>query len=131
MGKKSTESLSIAVVSIPVRATAPADLNARQAELWNDVTGTKPPEWFEADSIPLLKAYVVCVDLHEKLSAQINDMVVTNPDIIPLIKLQESQSRTMATLAVKMRLTQQSRYTPGAAATANKKAASGLKPWEQ
>lgn len=131
MAKKSTESLSIATVSIPVRAAAPVDLNARQAELWDDVLGTKPPEWFEADSMPLLKAYVVCIDLHEKLSAEINNMEVTDPEIIPLVKLQESQSRTMSTLAVKMRLTQQSRYTPMAAATANKKAASGVKPWEK
>lgn len=131
MAKPSIESLSIAAVSIPVRAEAPSDLTKRQVELWIDVLATKPPDWFEADSLPLLKAYVTSIDLHEKLSAQINVMDVTDLEIIPLVKLQESQSRTMSMLAVKMRLTQQSRYTPGAAATANKKTAGGKKPWEK
>lgn len=130
MAKPSTESLSIATVSVPMRAKPPSDLTKRQAELWTEVQNTKPADWFEADSYPLLKAYVVSIELHEKLTAEINQMDVTDSEITPLVKLQDLQARTMSTLAVKMRLTQQSRYTPGAAATANKKTRAGRKPWE-
>jgi len=131
MAKQSIDSLSIATVSIPTRIDPPSDLSARQKELWRDVMNTKPPEWFEDDTYPLLRAYVTHVDTYERLSQEIQTYDLSDPAVDRLIKLQDLQGRAMGNLAVKMRLTQQSRYTPKAAATANKKAASGKKPWEK
>lgn len=130
MAKPSAESLSIAAVSIPKRIEPFDYLNDNQMRIWRDVTYTKPPEWFEADSAPLLAAYAVAVDLHESLTKKINSLDITDKDLERLTLLKDKQANLMAGLAVKMRLTQQSRYTPQAAATANKKTASGQKPWE-
>ena len=46
-----------------------------------------------------------------------------------LLDMRDKESRRLATLAVKLRLTQQSRYTPQAAATAAK-APSASKAWQ-
>jgi len=130
MSKPSAESMSIATVSIPKRMEPYSYLTASQKRIWKDVVDTKPPEWFEADSAPLLAAYAVAIDLHESLTKVLNGFDVTDPEFGRLSKLKNEQAALAANLAVKMRLTQQSRYTPQAAATANKKTASGKKPWE-
>jgi hypothetical protein len=53
------------------------------------------------------------------------------PDWIErFLKLRDKESRRAADLATKLRLTQQSRYTPQAAATANKRTMNATKPWE-
>lgn len=130
MAKQSAESMSIASISIPKRIEPFDYLNENQKRIWKEVVDTKPPEWFEADSAPLLCAYAVAADLHEKLTKSINNLDITDQEFMGLSILKDKQANLMATLAVKMRLTQQSRYTPQAAATANKKTASGKKPWE-
>jgi len=143
MARRSADSLSITTISIPLRAKPPRELSKRQKKLWKEILNTKPPDWFEADSLPILRAYVVAIDMHEQLTAEIaglDDLLVDIRDPIERIPLlqgklkileaQTKQAALMAALAVKMRLTQQSRYTPQAAATANKKTAAGKKPWE-
>ncbi len=130
MAKPSAESLSIATVSIPVRPDAPEDLTPFQKKLWDQVTSTKPPEWFEEDTLPILRAYVVAAERHYRVSKELDGMSLADPDAQTLLKTEDQQAKLMKQMAVSMRLTQQSRYTPQAAATANKKAASGKKPWE-
>jgi hypothetical protein len=129
-GKKSVESLSIATIAILTRPKAPKDLNKNQRKIWDDVTKTKPPAWFESDCFPLLRAYCIAANRHDKISKEIELRSISDPDVKGLMDMEEKQARLLATLGTKMRLTQQSRYTPQAASTANKKAASGKAPWE-
>ncbi len=48
-----------------------------------------------------------------------------------LSAMAERQSKALAMLATKLRLTQQSRYAPHVAARAAGKAGDGVKPWQQ
>ena len=130
MARPSSESLSVAAVSIPVRPDAPSDLTEYQRSIWDAVTNTKPPEWFESDSFPILRAYCIASERHRDISQELDKMEITTPDAKALMDMEEKQAKLIAALAVKMRLTQQSRYTPQAAATANKKTASGKGPWQ-
>ena len=132
MARQSAESLSIATVSIPIRPDPPKDLTEAQSNIWRDIVATKPPDWFEADSQPVLAAYCRAVDFHSKISMELDKYLNENEDIIPakqLYDLQEKNARLMKNLAAGLRLTPQSRYTPKAAATANKKAGGAAKPW--
>jgi len=128
MARSSIESLSVAVVSIPTRPNPPKDMTAYQKQIWKDVVLTKPPEWFESDSFPLLRAYCIASERHQKISQKLNKLKIENCK--ELLDMEEKQAKLIATLAVKMRLTQQSRYTPLSASTADKKAKGGGKPWE-
>lgn len=143
MSRRSADSLGVATISIPIRAKPPRDLSKRQRKLWKEILNTKPPDWFEADSLPILRAYVVAIEMHDSLTKEIEGIdeslqVLSDPldrvnllgGKMKLLDAQAKQAALMASLAVKMRLTQQSRYTPQAAATANKKTAAGKKPWE-
>jgi hypothetical protein len=44
--------------------------------------------------------------------------------------MRDTEAKRATSIATKLRLTQQSRYTPQAAATADRKAGSGAKPWQ-
>ena len=47
-----------------------------------------------------------------------------------LLKMRDMETRAAADKATKLRMTNQSRYTPQAASTASRHAAKGVKPWE-
>lgn len=134
MARPSTDSLSVATVSIPTRPEPPPDLTEYQKGIWRDITSTKPPEWFEADTYPILRAYCTAAQRHRDIAALLNDADLTDPATAILSKdmmiAEDRYAKQLKTLGVAMRLTQQSRYTPQAASTANKKTAGGRKPWE-
>ncbi len=131
MARKSTAALSIAPVTSREVAAPPSDLTTRQAEIWRDVVESKPIEWFGPDSLPLLKEYcraaAVCDVLEGRVAAALegSDAVVARA----YLDMRDKEAKRAALLATKLRLTQQSRYTPQASATANKRAA-GRRPWE-
>lgn len=93
---------------------------------------TKPVDWFGEDSAPLLAEYcratVAC-----DLLAQMVDAAFAGGDIKQLkdvIELRDKESRRLTTIGTKLRLTQQSRYTPKSSATAAAKAGNA-RPWDQ
>lgn len=128
MSRKSTESLSVVpVTALPTRLEPPVNLPLEQKEVWRAVVATKPIDWFQADSAPVLTEYCRAVVMCDRLAALIE--VAQPEELKDLLKMRDVESRRLSTLAVKMRLTQQSRYTPMASATADRKA-SGARPWE-
>ena len=129
MPRESVESLTTAVVSIPTRPNAPEGFTPKQAELWRNVVNTKPPEWFESDSFPLLKAYCLSACQYDDLIAELPSHEISSVEFNRILGMVKEQALLIATLATKMRLTQQSRYTPRAASSASKKTKSGAKPW--
>ena len=130
MAKPSAESLSIAAVSIPVRPNPPDDLTEYAQRIWRDVVNTKPPEWFESDSFPLLRNYCIAADEANRCHRKMIEITPLSEGYKEVHDLWAKSTKMIAELAVKMRLTQQSRYTPKAAATANKKVKGSSKPWE-
>jgi phage terminase small subunit len=129
------------VVALPERPEAPSHLTDDEAQLWREVVATKPADWFGRDSQPLLAAYCQAVVMHRQLSAmwhaaierskgdELNERLAALASIKDLNGMLTKTAGSVAALATKLRLTQQSRYTPQAANTASKKAAP-LRPWE-
>ena len=114
------------------RIAPPAFLSAEQRKIWQSIVDTKPAEWFGADSAPILVEYVRAVDMCNVLDGQVREALSGGDTdwIEKILKLRDKESRRAADLATKLRLTQQSRYTPQAAATANKRTLHASKPWE-
>lgn len=130
MSKKSTAALSVLPVQPLARLSKPDGLTSAEAELWTAVVDSKPAEWFGEDSAPLLLEYVRCAAMTDCLDALVKaSLIDPESDLNDALKMRDRESKRLAALATKLRLTQQSRYTPQAASTANKKAA-GARPWQ-
>lgn len=121
----------MSVVSLPERPEPPQHLTDDERQLWREVVATKPADWFQRDSHPVLCAYVQSTLIHRALMNQFHagEFPVGSKPYDELIKLIVKVAGSLAQLAGKLRLTQQSRYTPQSANTASKKAVP-LRPWE-
>lgn len=135
MARQSTASLSVVRASPDARIAPPAGLDHDEIALWREVVNTKPADWFADDSAPLLKEYVRAAVMCDRLDMQIkaaiagDDPAETAALVKGYLDMRDKESKRTLSIATKLRLTQQSRYTPQAAATANKKA-SGARPWQ-
>jgi hypothetical protein len=135
-GRKSAAELAT-VTALPIRLLAPpADLSADEANVWARVAATKPGDWWDAGSVPLLAQYcraTVQAELVAGLVASVGKAMLTDPDELgrykELRKIQAALTGEIATLARSMRLTQQSRYNAKNSDTASRKA-TGRKPWQ-
>lgn len=132
MSRKSTAALSVVPIGVASRLSPPDDLTVAQATLWRAVVDSKPVEWFGEDSAPVLKEYVRAVAMCDLLAMQIEAAIAGGEpgEMKGCLDMRDKESKRVASLATKLRLTQQSRYTPQAANTANRKVSDGLKPWQ-
>ena len=131
-GRKSAASLAVVSTLVQKRQEPPSHLTADQKDLWRRVVETKPAEWFGDDSAPLLVEYTRAVSMCDRLEREVaaaiesGDIEVTER----MLKMRDREAGRAAKLAAALRLTQQSRYTPQAAATANKRTLHAAKPWQ-
>ena len=133
MGRQSAASLEVASISIPQRPEPPDSLTPSQAITWRKIAATKPPDWFSADVQPILEAYCKAIDFQRTITSEREQMVIEAGVVAAkeLHGIEEKNAKLIATLATKMRLTPQSRYTPKTAMTAHKRSGGGeKKPWE-
>jgi hypothetical protein len=122
-------SASLLVVPNPVEAIprqrAPAELTEEEADNWNAVVGAEPADWFSGSTRPLLTQYcrhVVAArrvaEMIATLDAEINTKSAEQSERLAtmlsavkafdrLQKMQERESRAIASLATKMRVSQQ------------------------
>lgn len=138
-GRKSAADAAVVIAgSFGKRPDAPAGLTERQAEIWLETVASEAAELFNTAALRgLLKDYCLHRDAAERISGVINTF---EPNWIKsadgskryhgLLKMRELETRAAACMATKLRLTNQSRYTPQAAATAAKNFAAGSRPWE-
>jgi phage terminase small subunit len=110
-------------------------LAPREAELWRAIVASLAADWFAPGDLPVLAAYCRAIALHERASERCNvaPLTVFGPQggetVNPVFKVQDMAARQIATLAVKLRLTQSTRY--GARAAERKgRATSTKKPWD-
>lgn len=136
-GRKSAASLAVISDMADWRPSAPEVLSEVEAERWRQIVNTKPSDWFDAATIPLLTEYCrlkTSVDiLNEQLvksERQIAESGVFPDGYKDAVQVLDKKQGRMAQLAMKMRLTQQARYEKGKAATESKKAAP-RKLWER
>lgn len=135
-GRKSAAQLAT-VTALPLRLLeVPTDLSADEAAVWSRVSATKPSDWWDAGSLPLLAQYcraTVQSELVAELVRQVSENLRSDPEELgrykELRKIQAALSGELTSLATKMRLTQQSRYRADKAETTSRKV-SGRKPWQ-
>lgn len=136
MSRRSAAALAV-VTAMPTRLLAPpADLSPEEATVWARVVATKPSDWWDAGSVPILAQYArACVqsDMVAGLVRTVSQALLSDPDELgrykELRKIQAQLSGEMGTLARAMRLTQQARYRADKADTTSRKA-SGNRPWQ-
>jgi hypothetical protein len=136
-GRKSTAALSVvAGTDIDGRPKPPADLTEFQQEVWTRTVANEAADTFKTAALQqLLKDYCRHVETADRLSKQIDRATddgsnMSLDDLTKLVRLRDCETKASADKATKLRLTNQARYTPQAAATAAKKAATERKPWQ-
>lgn len=137
-GRKSAASLSVVAGSIDGRPAAPTDLTKDQKIIWERTVANEAMDVFKTAALQqLLKEYCRHVVSAKKLAGMI-EATEALPQMTPddladydrLLKMRDRETKAIADKSTKLRLTNQARYTPQAAATAAKKAGEGLKPWQ-
>jgi hypothetical protein len=99
-----------------------------EAQIWERVAGSMPPDWFRPEHYEMLKHYCVCSVLSYRYAKQLKeeqDLKAAEA----LLRDYNSILRQITTLATKMRITHQSKYDER---TAHRKMEGGKKssPWE-
>ena len=114
-----------------VHLLPPEGLTEAQAAVWRDTVNCRSADYFGPDSVPMLSEYCRVVAMCDLLAVQIEGAIAggESGEVKALLDMRDKESRRMSSLATKLRLTNQSRYTPQAAATAAKKGAGG-KVWQ-
>jgi hypothetical protein len=121
-----------------VRPDPPADLTTRQQEIWRATCHDEPIAYFStAATQELLKDYCFHREEAERAKLTISQFPTEGLKSEKGRKAYGALSRSLdihvraaALMATKLRLTNQSRYTPMAAATASRNTLKGQKPWE-
>lgn len=133
-----TAKLTVFPGGLARRPEAPEELTDAQAKVWKDTVASETVEFFDTDALrELLKDYCRHKVTGAALSRQIETYDAakamdpeTAKNFDRVTKMRDRESKAAADLATKLRLTNQSRYTPKAAATASKAGGSAKKPWE-
>jgi hypothetical protein len=134
-GRKSTASLSVISGSLDQRPDPPSDLTELEAEVWERTVAHEAADVFGTAALQqMLKDYCRHVIAAERLGLVIEghmskaESEVSLKDLDCLLKMRDRETKAIADKATKLRLTNQSRYTPKAAGTAAKNNAAN-KPW--
>lgn len=94
------------------RPDPPATLTPEQCEVWGQVVDTHPADWFGASAYPVLEQYCRHVTAARQVAALIENLSrrkrVPIDALTELFKSQERESRMIASLATKLRVTPQS-----------------------
>ena len=136
-GRKSSAALSVVIGSIDGRPKPPSDLTKFQREVWERTVANETSSFFNTAALQqLLKEYCRHVESAHKLAAMIevveqatsfDDEAIKAYD--KLLGMRDRETKAIGDKATKLRLTNQARYTPQAAATASKKV-QDRKPWQ-
>src|SRR5262245_54120891 len=110
-GRRSAASFEVPRVrELRPRPEPPDELNAEEAVVWRTVTARMPADWFTSENFPLLVMYCrsICSarDIANRRKSGLN---LEELDL--LLSMVDRERRSIESLATKMRLTQQSRYS--------------------
>src|SRR5687767_12519802 len=96
------------------RPKPPAELTSEQADEWRAVVNRLPADWFPRETYPLLIDYCRHVVMARRVAQLIAQAEAGETlDVVEydrLGKMAERESRVIASLATKMRISQQSTY---------------------
>jgi hypothetical protein len=136
--KSAAESAVVVQGTFGNRPKPPAELSEAEADAWREVVASEPADFF---STAALRGLLVDYCRHRGTAEMLNGLIQSfKPEWLKasegakrykeLLKMRENETRAAAAMATKLRLTNQSRYTPQAASTASRNTAKGFKPWE-
>lgn len=129
-GRVSAAALAIAgPAGLIERPKVPHDLNDEEAEVWFSVVNRMPADWFGSETYPLLSQYCRHVIQSRRVAELIEQLTGGKFEIVDydrLLKMQERESRAIAALAGKMRISQSTTYDK----SKKKGPVISLKPWE-
>ena len=114
-----------------VHLAPPAELTDEQARVWRETVEARSADYFGEDAAPLLEEYCRVVVMCRWLAVQI-EAAMAGDDAAVLkawTDMRDKESRRMTSIATKLRITNQSRYTPDKAAVKARKGGGG-KVWQ-
>ena len=134
-GRKSSAELAVVRPLSTEMPDPPASYSDDQAATWCSILASKPADWWDAGTLPLLDAYVRAIAEHARISELLERMHPLEgmdefKDYDAMQRTQDRLASQMARLATKMRLSQQSKYGARGADGAAARASSKGKPWE-
>ena len=137
MARRSAASLAVINGSLDRRPDPPADLTSQEAEVWAATVSHEAADVFGTAALQqMLKDYCRHLVAAERLGLVIEghmakvggEDTIALKDLDCLLKMRDRETKAVADKATKLRLTNQSRYTPRAASTAAKNTGP-TKPW--
>jgi len=137
-GPKSAAEMAVVKVEFNQKADPPAELTESQAQIWRDIVSSEPADYF---CTAALKAILFDYCQHRDSALTVSAIISTfKPDWMKseegarryhaLLRMRDLETRAALSCATKLRLTNQSRYTPQAAGTALRNRKTSKKPWE-
>lgn len=128
-GRKSAAKLAVVAPKVDDRPEAPDTLLDAEKTLFNAITASRSPGFFDAAAVDSLTEYVRLKTAVELMATQINDFddAWLNTDegvkrMKTLEAIRDQKQARMIQYATKLRLTNQSRYVPDKAINRPKKA---------
>jgi hypothetical protein len=132
-GSKSAAALAVispSGISAIKRPDPARELTSEQANVWRDVVEDLPADWFRLSNLTILAHYTRHVVASRRVAQLIEAEEAFDSFSVEtygqLLALQEREGRAMASLATKMRLTQQAMFDE----KKRKPQTSGKEPWE-
>lgn len=130
--------LTVVAGRIGERPEPQIDLSEAEASVWRETCASEPADFFNTAALrSLLADYCRHTATAAAITLQINQYDASSmmhPDVAKafdrLTKIRDRETKAAGDKATKLRLTNQSRYTPKAAATASKNASVARKPWD-
>lgn len=120
-GPRSSAELAVVatIKPAPARLTAPSHLSESARAVWQEVVSSRPADYFDAASVPLLETYAHATAEHRRLASLVAtlDPVEDLDTLAKLSRLVDVHALRMGAAATKLRLSNQSRYNPSTADT--------------
>lgn len=117
---------------------APTYLSKHQRELWDRIIASKPADWFTADSLPILEAYIEHATSASAISKRIAQLEASGKcwngsaaEYHKLLDLRLQETKAAEARARSLRLTHQARWQPASAARKAQQAPTGSRPWDE
>jgi hypothetical protein len=137
-GPKSAAEVSVVKVEFTQKTDPPPELTKSQAKIWRGIVASEPADYFCTDA---LRAILLDYCQHRDSAADVSEIISTfKPEWMKsdegarryhtLLRMRDLETRAALSCATKLRLTNQSRYTPQAASTASRNRKITKKPWE-
>lgn len=131
-GRRSAAELSVVPQITQELPDPPGELTSDEAKEWRAIVERMPPGWFNRENYPLLVQYCRSI-IRARTVAKMANKLQKSPDTeevrseyLRLVDKEQRLNTNIASLATKMRLSQQSSYDK----TKVRRAAAQRKPWD-